>query len=66
MKVRTEEEIKSGISKCLRGNIVYNILYSAIPTTKLFKQFIIFSIFINSKVKDTGIPIHIWGEDNMG
>ena len=66
MRVRKEEEIQSGISKGLKGHSVYNMFFSTIPETKLFKPFIVFRMLRISKVKETGIPTHIWGEDSMG
>ena len=66
MKVRTEDEIQSVISKGLKGLSVYKFFFSISLETKLFKLFIIFRIFISIKVKDTGIPIPIWCEYNMG
>ena len=57
IKVRTEEGIQSGISKVIKGRSVYNMLFSNIPETKLFKPFIIFSL---SEIKDTVIPLYIW------
>ena len=63
MKVRTEEEIQSVISKGLKCHNVYNMFYSNIPGTKLFKPLIILS---RSKVKDNRITIQIWGQENMG
>ena len=66
IKVRKEEEIQSGISKGLKGHSVYNMFCITRQTTKCFNPFIIFRIFRIIKVKDTGIPIHIWGKGYMG
>ena len=47
----------------LRG--VYTIFFSIRVATKVFKPLILFGIFRFYDIKDTGIPIHIWGGDNM-
>ena len=55
-----------GISKGLKIYSVYNMFYITSPATKIFNQFLIFGSFRFSEIRDTGISIHIWGEDNMG
>ena len=63
-KVRNEEKILGGTSKELIG--VYNMFCIIIAEIKICKPFIILVIFSFSEIKDTGIPIHIWGEENIG
>ena len=54
-KVRTEDEIISGISKDLKYHSVYDMLWSNILDTKCFKPFIILSIFSLGEIRGTGI-----------